>query len=70
VGLSYQRKVWALQKRNGEKIKATLLGDSYLSQLIMILRFRQVEGRKTHTVILCQDSSDIMALRQLRVHLF
>ena len=59
---------WQLQLRNGAKLGATLLHDSYLHPSLIVLNFKLNTGKR-RSVVLCRDSADATALRHLRIAL-
>lgn len=59
---------WTLERRNRERIDATLMGDTYVQSWILILAFRGTDGRRC-TRILLGDEATPEALRRLRARL-
>lgn len=59
---------WTLERANRERVESALLGDSTVQSWLLILNFRDVEGRR-YTRILLGDEAPGEALRRLRARL-
>lgn len=60
---------WLLQDHRGRMQEARLLPSSYLHPRLVILNFRLEQRPRRRSLVLCPDSLDAQALRQLRVRL-
>lgn len=59
---------WTLENRDGERVEAELLSDTYVQPWVLILNFRAANGRR-RTRILLGDETTPEALRRLRARL-
>lgn len=57
---------WRITSRDGQELEVELLPELYLGAWLVIVRFRD-NTKKTHTVMLAQDSARLDGLRRLRV---
>lgn len=75
TSFSVLRVVWDAQDRwwltagDGSEIEARLLHDSYVSQALVVLNFRDVATHRRTSVLLLRDNADVDLLRKLRVRL-
>ena len=61
-----QEQGWRITSRDGQELEVELLPELYLGAWLVIARFRG-NTKKTHTVMLAQDSARMDGLRRLRV---
>ncbi|MGQ0697791.1 MAG: protein YgfX [Panacagrimonas sp.] len=59
---------WSAQSRDGKRLDVELLGDSYVQSWIIVLNFRDANGRR-RTRVLLGDETTPEAFRRLRVRL-
>lgn len=60
---------WHLKMRSGEELKASLKGDSFSAEKLLILNFRLENSKKPISVIIFNDALDKKTFQALRVWL-
>lgn len=58
-----------IRDAEGEWVDVDVLGDTFVSPLLVVLRYRVKEARRVHSLTLLPDSGDADALRRLRAAL-
>lgn len=60
---------WLLQLRNGQEVKARLVGEFTATTWMLIFRFKLVDTGKKITVTVLGDNGDLNEIRRMRVFL-
>lgn len=61
---------WLLISNTNQEVSAILLGESYISRLLIILRFQTEKQKRKISILILIDSTSLPALHKLRVALF
>jgi toxin CptA len=60
---------WVLTLKNGERLQARLLPDSFVKPWLLVLNYKPLRGGRVRSLVLLPDSLDRETARQLRIYL-
>lgn len=69
TGLRFDSQGWHVLRRDGSETSASLLGDTYVSALLTVVRLRETGRWWSLSVVLPADAASEDALRRLRLRL-